>query len=156
MLIPDLVRIGGIYTDDMVAQKMRSLIGDFVETYIYLERKTPKITRDKARFLNRVILFRSLNDACEINPDIYETWPNEELELAMAHGTPTTTDGRTRHKEAQRALRQFGFRLTHNDTVIRWAEIWYLVRVNPGNIPDTLELLATTLDRGSPWGSESR
>lgn len=154
--LPDLIRVGSVHTEDPSTERMRLMVFTFIERHFNPERRRPSITRERASYLSRVVVFRSMNDASEINPGLYEPWPTDELERTMAHGTPTDQQGRKTHSDVQRWLRSLKFKLVHNETLTRWAEIWYLARVKPGKIADALEELASgqhpelwDIDKGS-------
>lgn len=158
LLLPNLLVLGGVYSTDEASKKMTSRLGEFIETHFNRgNARTPKITlfRGRSQYLGRVIIFRSLSDSKHIDPAIYEKWATDDIEAVMAilkNKRPSTVAGRDLRETTEKTLRGVNFKLHHNDTVQRWAEIWYLARIKIANVNETLNDLAAGKYPELVWG----
>lgn len=142
MLMPELVEHGR-NVDDRAIAEMRRMIGNFIERHFNPERRRPKITLEHSTFLGRVIAVATINDNVKTDPAELERWANAGAEEAMKVAKPTKKEHRELHSKLSKAARSAHFELVHNDTLLRWAEIWYLVRIRPGKMADALNELAS-------------
>jgi len=141
---------------DNGTDEMRNLVSNFIENHFNSDKAKKwghlQVIPSKAYLLRQTIMFRSMSDCAEIDHTVWERWPTNELEKEMNkvhisnEGNPWVS--RTHRQISELIHHKAHAKFITNDRIRRWCDIWYLARIDPGQVNKAADILA---DENDPY-----
>lgn len=137
------------YKDNADLIRFNKLISEFVRVGFNrkedLAKNRPKVLVEKAPFLFFAIVFRSIAEYCQVRLETWNKYRPDEIDKVMTGSDPTTRQERKRVRLKKRDIKerynQLKWILLKNKLLLKYANLWYKCRVNPGTIEDYLDEL---------------
>ena len=124
--------IGDVETAKDTIIDQRILIRDFIEIYFNSRKHRDQgriiINADDSHYLTNALCFRSQSDCFELT---LADW--ERLTLTPVPETMSNPYS-DYHRDVTTGMKKINAGLKENKTILRWARIWRLCRVSPGQI----------------------
>lgn len=112
-----------------------------------LAENRPKVLAEKAPFLSMAVVFRAIAKYCEVKLENWNKYRPDGIDKVMTGNDPTTRSERKNVRPKKRDIKerykQLKWVLLKNKLLLKYANLWYRCRVNPGKI----ELYLNELDK---------
>ncbi|MFC1907448.1 hypothetical protein ACFLW8_05125 [Chloroflexota bacterium] len=96
-----------------------------------------KVIAEKARFLFAAILIRTIAEYCKVRLKDWNKYRTNDIERIMT-SNPTTSPERLKKREIRQTYNRYKWALHHDFKLLKYADLWYKCRVNPGSIDQYL------------------
>jgi hypothetical protein len=103
-----------------------------------LAKKRPKVLAEEAPFLFMAVVFRTIAEYCKVKLENWNKYRPDDIERIMTGDDPTTRPERSyirpKKKEIRGTYKHLKWVLHHDKKLLKYADLWYKSRVNPGSI----------------------